>query len=279
MIASRKRMPDGKERRRRDLLHRLERTLEIPMVVLAFMWLVLLVLDFVYGLNRIGQAISDLIWVLFAVEYVVKLAVAPSKKRYFLKNWLTLLALFLPALRILRPLRLLRVVRGARLLRVVSSLNRGMKALGRAMGRRGFGYVVALSVIVALGGAAGMYALERDAPGGGFETFGDAFWWTAMTLTTLGAPYAPETAEGRTLTLLLALYAFSVFGYVTATLASFFVERDAKAPGAETAGKVELVKIRQELGEIRAVLRELQRSRPRDGERRASLQTRHEEVG
>ncbi len=35
-----------------------------------------------------------------------------------------------------------------------------MRALGASMGRRGFGYVVALTMIVTLAGAAGMYAFE-----------------------------------------------------------------------------------------------------------------------
>ncbi|RYG24108.1 two pore domain potassium channel family protein [bacterium] len=220
------------------------------MVALAFAWLVLLVLDLVYGLSRVGQFASDAIWVSFVVEFVIKLAIAPNKPRFVAKNWLTILSLLLPALRILRPLRLLRVARGARLLRVVGSLNRGMRALGRTMGRRGFGYVVLLSVLVVVGGAAGMYAVEQDAPGGGFSSYGDALWWSAMTLTTLGGSYAPATTEGRTLTLLLALYAFSVFGYVTATLASFFVERDAGSPAAQTVGKEDVDRI---LGELRAL--------------------------
>ncbi len=41
-----------------------------------------------------------------------------------------------------------------------------------------------------------------------------------MQLTTLGASYSPLTAEGRVLSLLLAIFAFTLGGYVTAALAS-----------------------------------------------------------
>ncbi len=44
----------------------------------------------------------------------------------------------------------------------------------------------------------------------------------------MGSDYWPRTPEGRILCLLLALYAFAVFGYVTATLASYFIGRDAE---------------------------------------------------
>ena len=113
-----------------------------------------------------------------------------------------------------------------------------MEALGQSLGRRGFGYMVGLSLLVIMVGAAGMYAFERDAPdGAGFDTYGTALWWTAMLLTTMGSDYWPKTSEGRLLCWVLALYSFAVFGYVTASLASFFVGRDADADGAPLAGK------------------------------------------
>ena len=47
-----------------------------------------------------------------------------------------------------------------------------------------------------------------------------------MLLTTMGSDYWPRTPEGRLLCLLLAIYAFTVFGYVTAAIAAYFVDRD-----------------------------------------------------
>src|SRR4051812_7410761 len=92
--------------------------------------------------------------------------------------------------------------------------------------RRGFGYV-ALSVIVVFAGVAGILAFESDVEGG-IKTYGDALWWTAMMLTTIGSEYFPKTVESRVLCFIIALYGFAVFGYVTATLATFFVGRDVE---------------------------------------------------
>jgi voltage-gated potassium channel len=237
-------------RKQLGILRRLDKFLEIPMMVLAFAWLVLMIVDFVYGLNQLGLAAFYGIWGLFVIEFVLKFTLAPKKTRFMARNWLPFLALFVPALRILRPLRLLSLLRGAQLVRFVATLKRSMNALGSSLGRKGIGYVGALTALVIFAGAAGMFFFERGADAG-FTTYGEAVWWTAMTLTTTGADFWPVTNEGRFLAFLISLYGLGVFGYVAASLASFFVERDAEAPEAETVGKEELRQILAELQELK----------------------------
>jgi voltage-gated potassium channel len=103
-----------------------------------------------------------------------------------------------------------------------------------------------------------MYAFERDGAAG-LSSYGEALWFTAMILTTLGSQFWPETAEGRVLGLLLALYAIGVFGYVTATLATYFIGRDAEHHDAEVAGAAELAEIRRELAALRGEIAALAR--------------------
>lgn len=240
-------------RERHRLATRIGRALEGPMSILGFIWLVLIVLDLTRGLSPFLTGLSYVIWGLFVLQFAVEFIIAPKKLAYVRRNWLTAIALVLPALRVLsifRVLRLLRVLRGARLLRVVSSANRGMRALGRVMGRRGFGYVTALTLVVTFAGAAGMYAFERDVPGGALADFGSALWWTAMTLTTMGSDYFPHTTEGRLLCLLLAAYGFAIFGYITATIASLFVAQDADSSKGELAGSRQLKRLERELATV-----------------------------
>lgn len=249
---------EGRERElldgeRYELLERIGRALEGPMTVLGFVWLVLVVVELTRGLSPLLEALNYLIWGLFILQFVVELVIAPRKGAYLRRNWLTALSLVLPALRVVRvfrAVRVLRAVRGARLVRVVSTANRGMRALGRVMGRRGLGYVVALTMLVNLLGAAGIYAFEREVPGGAMDSFGTALWWTAMTLTTMGADYFPRTGEGRLLGLLLAIYGFAVFGYVTASIASLFVARDAEEDGGELAGARQVEALRAEVAAL-----------------------------
>ena len=236
-----------------ELLRQVDELLDRPMTVLAFVWLVLVVLELTVGLSPLLNALNLAIWGLFVLQFALEFVIAPRKGTYLRRNWLTALSLVLPALRVVRIARLaraLRAVRGVRLVRVVSSANRGMRTLGRVMGRRGFGYALALTLLVNVLGAAAMLAFERDVPGSAIDGFGTALWWTAMTLTTMGSDYFPRSAEGRVLALLLAIYGFAVFGYVTASIASLFVVRDAEEGEGELAGARELAELRAEVATL-----------------------------
>ena len=203
------------------------------MLVLSAVWSVLIILEFTRGLTPALQALNDLIWILFVGQFAIEFLMAPGKRVYLRKRWVTGLSLALPALRLLRLVRvaraarLARALRGVRLARLLGAINRGMRTIAIGFRRRGVGYLLLLTLLVALTGAAGMYRFELEAPGGpGFPDYGAALWWTAMLLTTMGSEYWPGTTEGRVLCLLLAVYAFAVFGYVTAAIAAYFVGKD-----------------------------------------------------
>lgn len=243
---------------RAELARRLEHWFDLPFAVLGGVWVLLLVAELVNGTTPLGDAAATTIWVLFAAEFALRLAVAPHRRRFLRRNLITLLSLALPAVRILRIARIARVlrlgrgVRALRMARLLTSFNRGMRALGSTMQSRGFPYVVALTAVVLVLGAAAMFAFER--PGGnhtGFATFGASLWWTAMLLTTMGSEYWPRSPEGRAVCLLLSLYAFVVFGYITATLASYFVGSDARGERQRTRN------IEEELSRLRLAVERL----------------------
>jgi voltage-gated potassium channel len=230
------------------------------MLLLSFVWLALFIIELIWGLSAFLDAVGVTIWILFLLDFGVKFLLAPRKLVYLKRNWLTVLALILPAIRVLRVVNVVRAlktaqaVRGLRLLGVMTRTNRGMRALAASVNRRGFGYVVGLTAIVTLIGAAGMYAFESEVPEPTLKDYGTALWWTAMLMTTMGSDYFPQTAEGRILCFLLALYGFAVFGYLTATLATFFVGRDAEDPDAEVAGAREVTALQAEIAALRTEL-------------------------
>lgn len=256
----------GLDRERREILQKLENWLDLPMIILAWVWLVLFVVELTIGLNPLLQAFGTVIWIIFIFDFVLTFAIAPRKLAYLKNNWLSAIALLIPALRIFRIARFMRLLRGVRatrglnLFRVLTRTNRGMSALGASMSRRGFGYVLVLTLVIILVGAAGMYAFESNTPDGrGLNDYGTALWWTAMLMTTMGSEYWPQTPEGRILCFMLALFAFAVFGYVTAILATFFIGRDAEDNEAELAGAKSINALHDEIKALRSEIQALSR--------------------
>ena len=255
-------MPEAKrekmylDREQYRVLRQFEDWLEMPMFVLSILWVVLLAIELTWGAGPLLQNTVTVIWIIFLLEFVLKFVIAPKKLSFLRKNWLTVLALLLPALRVFRVARVAyvlragRAVRGLTLARVLTAFNRGLRSLKTTMGRFGFGYVVMLTILVTALGAAGMYAFERPQAGGGLETFGDALWFTAMLITTSGSDYWPKTAEGRVLCFLLALYAFAIFGYVTATLATLLVGQETNRQTAPGIDPKSIEALRAEIAEL-----------------------------
>ena len=251
------------ENERYEALEQIKALLEPFVLVLGFAWLVLLIVELVWGATPFTQTLVWVIWGIFLVDFLVRFIIAPKKLAYLRSNWLTTLSLFVPALRIFRVASLARflyasrTLRSLQLLRVVSSLNRGMRALRAHMQRRQFGYVLALSALISTVSAAAMLFFEKNAPSGGFSNYWDALYWAGMMMTTLGSAYWPETGEGRVLALLLALYAFAMFGYVTAALATFFIGREADSDGSELATLQSIERLRAEIAALRDEVRQL----------------------
>lgn len=240
------------------LLEDLDEWLRVPMAVLSFVWLVIVAAELVWGENGLLSTFGLAIWGVFLAEFAVRFILAPDKLPFLRRNWLTLIALALPALRLFRALRIVRAargLRGIRLVRIVGTANRSMKALKATLRRRHFGYVAGMTVVIVLLGAAGMLSFEPAGEvEGGFSSYGHALWWTAMLVTSIGSDFWPATSEGRILALLLSIYGLAVFGYITASFASFFVGRDAEEPEASLASHADIDRLASEIRELRLQL-------------------------
>jgi len=254
---------------RSELLAQIQDVLEPVMIGLGLVFLALLIVDYAGWAGSAEQAAwlnraLDWIYWAFLGDFLLRFAVSPAKGRFLRANWLTVVSLALPALRPLRALRGLRALRAARaarslrLVRLVGGANRGMRALRRLTGGRRFLYVATLSVAVTLLGAGGVLFFERDADGSAIGGFGEALWWAATLVTTINSGAEPVSFEGRAIGFLLRLYAVSVFGLITASIATYFIgqagEAGAAAAERDSATVAELAALRREVAALRAEL-------------------------
>ena len=120
------------------------------------------------------RVVTGAAWALFVVDYVVRLALAPRRGRFFVHNLFDLLVVALP---LLRPLRLLR------LLTLLHVLNRHVA--GSLRGRVVL-YVVGATSLVLFVPSLAILETERGKPSATIQSFGDALWWSASTVPTVG---------------------------------------------------------------------------------------------
>ena len=213
--------------RSQEAYDRFAAAVDLPLIVLALLWLPVLVLPLVLRLPAhiaaIFEGIDYFVWACFVVEYGVKLYLAPSRRRFFTHHLLDLVVIALPLLRPLRALRLLRVLN---LLRAGLVLATALRRAREVLAHHSLHFVLlAVGAIVSVCAAVEL-AYEQQAPGSTIHDYTDALWWAIVTVTTVGyGDKYPVSAGGRGVAVVLMLVGIGLIGVITATVASYFVEQ------------------------------------------------------
>jgi voltage-gated potassium channel len=231
-------------------VERWDRSAQIPMTVVSLLFMVAYawpILDphLPSDRARLCELVVWLTWGVLAVELLVRLVMAEDRWVFAKHHPLDILSVVLP---ILRPLRLLR------LLTLLNALNR--YAGSSLRGRVGMYLAGSTSLIVFMGSLAILDA-ERDG-NGPIKTFGDAVWWSLSTITTVGyGDMYPVTTEGRFVAVGLMLCGIAVLGVVTASFASWLLERVEEIEDIEegvTATASDVQGLREEIVRLRESL-------------------------
>jgi voltage-gated potassium channel len=241
-------------------VQRWEQRTEWPLAAIAIIFLAVYsvqVLARPHGVEaRLLWAVSWIAWGVFVIDYVARLLLATDRRRWFLRHIFDLAVVALP---LLRPLRLLRMVV------LVGALQ---KAAGDAIRGRIIIYTIGGVVLLIYVASLAIFDQERDQPGATIDSYGEALWWSITTVTMGYGDLSPVTVMGRVIAVLLMLGGISLVGIVTASLASWIVERVSQE---EAAGKAATAAHIEELrGEIRNLAQELRRRSGRNGDEMGS---------
>lgn len=209
-----------RERWAEDLLDRLDAPMGALGVLFALLVLVETLSSPAGTVADFLSALSWVLWAVFAVEFLVRTAAAPSTGAFLRKNWWQLIFLVLPFLRFLRFLRALRALRrGARVGRVVSSMVRTSRTAGRRLSSR-IAWVGIATACVIVGGSQIVFEVS------GALTYADALYGVAMA--TIGGEPLGQPGWLRFLDVVLGVYSVGVFAALAGTIGSFFLERGAE---------------------------------------------------
>ncbi|MFK5583960.1 MULTISPECIES: potassium channel family protein [unclassified Serinicoccus] len=199
-------------------LERWEARTQTFMLVLAFVFLLAFALPIVdpnlpAPVRRTSLVVQDVVWAIFLVDYAYRLVVAPKKWAFVRAHLIDLAAVALPAL---RPLRL------------VAALSLLHQAAGNKLRGHVAMYVSAATVMVVTISSLAVLNAERGSSEATITRWQDALWWAVATVTTVGyGDFYPVTLEGRLFAFGLMLCGIGLLGVVTASLASWLLERIA----------------------------------------------------
>lgn len=201
--------------------------LEIAVIFAALASVPLTIAE-VNGQNGLSFQVADwTIWAVFAIEYVLALALSENRRRFAAGAWLPLLVVavsfpLLPSL--FAIVRLARLVRLLRLVRLVAVGARLMPALKSALGRSGLLYVLALFLLLIVTAGAIMSVVEPQTVKGNLW---DGMWWAIVTATTVGyGDIAPTSPQGRLVAVALMLFGIGLTATLAASVAAYFVRAD-----------------------------------------------------
>ena len=187
------------------------------------------------------------IWIVFAIDYAVNLITAERRGHWFLHHLPQFLVVALP---VLRPLRLLR------LLSLWSVLQRAATVAVRG---RITVYVAGSAAILVYIAALAVLESERGQPGSNIQDFRTAVWWAFETISTVGyGDHFPVTLEGRAIAVGLMIAGIGTLGIVTATLASWLIERVQTGSPVDAAQDAQIAAITERLERVSAQLARLE---------------------
>ncbi len=224
-----------------------DRIVAVFLMILILVNSAAVVLETVNDLNArfssIFYAIEMVSIVIFSVEYLLRLWVAPLNPRYAkpftgrlryafslmaIIDLLAILPAFLPLiftvdLRIIRFLRIFRLFRLFKMSRYVDSLN-SLDDVVRSK-KEELLVILVMIVMLLLFSSSLMYVVETEAQPDKFPDIPSAMWWGVATLTTVGyGDVYPITGLGKLLGGFIAFLGIGIFALPTGILASGFAD-------------------------------------------------------
>ncbi len=229
--------------RSQEAYDRFSAATDLPLTLLAVLWLPVLIFPLVMNLPvsvvRTFDLIDLVIWLLYGAEYLVRLYLSPSRTRFVTHHLVDLAVVVLP---VLRPLRALRLLRLFNLSRVAVVLVNALTRVRGILTHRGLHFVLMGVTGIVVVGSGVELVFEQHAHGANIHNFGESLWWAIVTVTTVGyGGNYPVTTGGRCVAVVLMLAGIGLIGSLSATVASYFIEEKADEEKADLSRRLDRI--------------------------------------
>lgn len=221
--------------------------------------------------RRLLQFYDNLICFIFLFDFFSNLRASPKKSDYFIKErgWLDLLG-SIPTFGISQYIAILRLARLSRLARI-TRLMRGkdreamLKDVIENRSRYTLFITVLMTILVLTVASVLVLQFESKSANANIQTGWDSFWYSIVTITTVGyGDRYPVTTGGRITAMFIMLMGIGIIGALASILSSLLVgstpapAEDEKLPESSPAEIAdELAAIKGELAVLRQLMEEL----------------------
>jgi voltage-gated potassium channel len=240
------------------------------LTVLSLVVMVVMLLPISDATYQLLAFYDNLICVIFLIDFFLNLRAASRKRDYFIgqRGWLDLLG-SIPSLGIFKLGGLLRLARLSRLARILRLMRGEAKAaLVKDVLENRSRYATFLTILMAITvltvSSVLVLQFESKSPDANITTGGDAFWYSMVTITTVGyGDRYPVTAGGRITAMFIMFMGVGIIGALASILASLLVApssaEEEETPDAAPAPSVqqELRAVKEELATVRRVLEKM----------------------
>lgn len=195
---------------RAERRHRYERRSAIVLFAAAVLFLAGLV-EVIAGAGdtATGEFLVAIAWVVFALDLVIRIVLEDDRRAFLRSHWFEVIAVAIPFFRV----GMIAYVF------VRLAFHRGRLV------QRVQVYAAYLTVLIVIFGAVLVLAAERDYPGSDIHSYGDAIWWSLVTVTTVGyGDYTPVSPTGRVIATAMLINGVVLISVVTAIIAARFVQ-------------------------------------------------------
>lgn len=205
----------------RDRADAIADRLDVPMSVAGVVFALLVLAETVSrpsgGIGTVFAVAGWVLWVAFAAEFSLRIAMSAAPAAYLRRNWWQVLFLLVPFLRFLRVLRAMRAVRAARVGRVLSAAVRSTRTAERRLSGR-LASVAATTVVMVLAGSQLLFEA------GDHDSYDDALYVAAVA-TVAGETPGSLSGLGRVVDVVLVTYSVVVFAAVAGAVGAYLLER------------------------------------------------------
>ena len=198
---------------------KIELAYDIGAGIMSVIAVLVVMLEFSKSLSPIEMKIVNItdvcIYIIFVLDYLIRLLTCKNKKVFFKHNIIDLIAIIplgFGSNNAFSAFKLIKVA--AYILRLVGNIK-------EILFTNGFIYALGSTFGITIISSIGLYIFESGT--GNIKNYGDALWWSFVTVTTVGyGDISPSTNGGRFIACILMITGIGFLSMLTSAISTFF---------------------------------------------------------